>query len=212
MAYHIEQNPINGQTEVVIDGWEQGIADSPHFGLSDMRNVNNDSIPGIALCNYKLVSQSQASLAGWLLSASVVNNTVTLDTTVINGMPIAFSGAGLPTGITAGVTYYAIVASGAPTGTVVYLSTMFAINGNTGFSSYITITSDGTGAFLTINMGKPVDYAMDNEGNALTQIKYYILDDRGQVWVNYGSLFTLLKTSETSQTLGHGNGIVFYNK
>lgn len=39
MAYHTEENPITGKPEIVIDGFQNGIADSPELGIADMRNI-----------------------------------------------------------------------------------------------------------------------------------------------------------------------------
>lgn len=47
MAYRIEKG------ELIIDGWENGIADSPFKGIGNMRNVNVNYYPGISYVNYK---------------------------------------------------------------------------------------------------------------------------------------------------------------
>jgi len=45
MAYRIEKNILTGNPEMVIDGFEQGIADSPYEGIADMRNVDIVTAP-----------------------------------------------------------------------------------------------------------------------------------------------------------------------
>lgn len=47
MAYRIENQ------DLVIDGFENGIADSPFKGIGNMRNVNVNYYPGISYVNYK---------------------------------------------------------------------------------------------------------------------------------------------------------------
>ena len=49
MAYNIDQNT----GDIVIDGWENGIAPSPYKGIANMRNVNTSYYPGVAYVNYR---------------------------------------------------------------------------------------------------------------------------------------------------------------
>ncbi len=53
MSYKYEKNPISGESELVIDGWEKGIADSPYDGIANIRNLNVGYYPGVAYVNYK---------------------------------------------------------------------------------------------------------------------------------------------------------------
>lgn len=51
MAYRFEKN--GGIRHIVIDGWENGIADSPYNGIANMRNLNIEYYKGVAYVNYK---------------------------------------------------------------------------------------------------------------------------------------------------------------
>lgn len=53
MAYRKSKNPITGNPEIVIDGFENGIADSPYLGIANMRNLGTVYYPGVAYVNYK---------------------------------------------------------------------------------------------------------------------------------------------------------------
>jgi len=55
MAYRLEGS------DIVIDGWENGIAESPFKGISDMRVANINNIPGTVGVGYSLTS---ATLSG----------------------------------------------------------------------------------------------------------------------------------------------------
>lgn len=55
MAYRIDST----NNDIVIDGWENGIADNPYEGISDMRNVTIGSIPGEAEVNFKTFRANQ---------------------------------------------------------------------------------------------------------------------------------------------------------
>jgi len=62
MAYRFEKN--RDQTDIVIDGFEDGIADSPYQGIGDMRNMNIISVPGEASVNLKSQKISQTPISG----------------------------------------------------------------------------------------------------------------------------------------------------
>lgn len=227
MAFRTEQNPLTGEPEIVIDGWENGVADSPEFGIADLRNVNNDSQPGIALCNYKLVSQAQTPFNNAITSVDTVNDTVSFSgTPVIYGTAVVFTGGSLPGGITAGETYYAVnpFASGT-TGNTIRLTD--AYDPANGLGNIVDITSSGTGNVASKDMRKPMGYVIDNNRNGVDG-NYYVQDSAGQVFVyaiafpsTYQARWVLLKQTTTSSGSGsgtgtptnaNGNGIVFYNK
>lgn len=68
MSYRFEKTRVG--TDIVIDGWEDGIADSPYEGISDMRNVNIISVPGESSVNFKSQSIAQAPISGAAFSAA----------------------------------------------------------------------------------------------------------------------------------------------
>ena len=53
MSYRAEQDKESGETQIVIDGWEKGIADSPYSGISKLNNVNCSWLPQATYVNYK---------------------------------------------------------------------------------------------------------------------------------------------------------------
>lgn len=53
MSYRIEQNKESGERELVIDGWDKGIADSPYTGITSIKNLNVTFLPGATYVNYK---------------------------------------------------------------------------------------------------------------------------------------------------------------
>lgn len=60
MSYHYEKQQ-DGKSDLVIDSFEKGIADSPYTGIANMRNVNIKYYPGVAYANYK---RQAATLSG----------------------------------------------------------------------------------------------------------------------------------------------------
>ena len=52
MAHRWEKEQ-GGIQALVIDGWQNGIADSPYGGIANIRNLNTSYYPGVAYVNYK---------------------------------------------------------------------------------------------------------------------------------------------------------------
>lgn len=52
MAYRYQKNN-NGEQDLIIDGFEKGIADSPFVGIGNIRNLNVKYYEGVAYVNYK---------------------------------------------------------------------------------------------------------------------------------------------------------------
>jgi hypothetical protein len=52
MSYRYEKN-LNGQHDLILDGWEKGIASSPFKGVANIQNMNVKYYEGVAYGNYK---------------------------------------------------------------------------------------------------------------------------------------------------------------
>lgn len=202
MAYHIDSY----DNSIVIDGFENGIADSPYSGLSDMRNVNIISVPGEASVNFAQQSISGIlTVSGTLASADATANTVTvsgLTGVVSDHSVLVFSGAGLAgSGITAGTKYMA----GNVSGLTFQLFTTYA---NHVANSPLDITGNATGTFTSVVMDKPTNRFYDSTTN-----RYYFIDASGRVWFTDAAAATpiyLLGNDTTTTTNAHGNGVAVY--
>lgn len=108
MAYRLEEK------DIVIDGWETGVAETPYAGLGDMRSVDNITIPGE-------VSIAMSTEAMYTPLSTVTNKSVSVDagtniftwdgsSVLTVGQPIYFSnptaGNTVFGGMTSGVAYY----------------------------------------------------------------------------------------------------------
>lgn len=62
MSYRFEKNQ-NGQQDLVIDGWEDGIAVSPYKGLANIKNLNIKYYEGITYVNYKRLAATMNTSA-----------------------------------------------------------------------------------------------------------------------------------------------------
>lgn len=109
MAYKIEDK------DIVIDGWENGIANAPYEGLGDMRNIDPVTVKGevsIAMATEAIHNETLNSVTNKTVTVDTSTNVFTWDgsKTLTVGQPIYFynstAGNSVPSGITAGVAYY----------------------------------------------------------------------------------------------------------
>jgi len=75
MSYRIEQEP-KGTQAIVIEGFENGIASSPHKGIANMQGVNIATESGEAMCSFNRIAQNQVGTSGTL--TQVNTNTVSV--------------------------------------------------------------------------------------------------------------------------------------
>ena len=174
MAYRIENK------DIVIDGWEKGIAVSPYSGIANLQNVNISTETGEVMCSYNRVRQSQTATATLTLTR-VNTNTVSFSATVLVGTWItivADSGTGL-TG-----NYY-VVSTGK-------LSATFAQNDST----IVTGINAGTATFTVQSMSSPVDRCVEpyTDSSGVQQYRYYIQDDLANTWVHDTATLTGVDT------------------
>jgi hypothetical protein len=195
MSYTTDKNG-----EIVIKGFQDGIADDPYAGISDIRNMNLISIPKEASVNFSTSKISYPTITGSISSVDTGNDTVTVNTgTFENGMSIIFSGGSLPTGITAGTIYWVgNVASGVT----------FKLYTDQILSTLVDITASGTGTYSTLNPTKLLNWAYDNNLGY-----YYAVDSTGYVWgtnrTTPSGYWTF--TGNTTVTNASGQGLVYYS-
>ena len=102
MAYRYDTSE-SGNKDLVIDGWETGIATSPYKGIANIRNLNTSYYPGVAYVNYARQASTLTNTGVFFAgtnSTNVSGNTgwvFTAPATQLMGIPIqsATSPAGL---------------------------------------------------------------------------------------------------------------------
>lgn len=193
MAIHID----NFDDSLIIDGWENGIADSPFNGISDIKNVNIISVPGEASVNFATATATPPYITGIsVVSADAGTDIITISSTptLLTYMAVIFSGASLPAGIAAGTIYWVNKQS----------DTTIKIYDDYKMTSLVDITGNGTGSMSTIEMGIPTYFA--------SSINYdWMLDDNGRVWSNsYMSGDYWTNTGNKPNNTSNGEGLVIY--
>lgn len=187
MAYRYEKNQ-NGEQDLVIDGWEKGIADSPYLGIGNMRNVNIKYYPGVAYGNYKR------------LPASLNWGTFTCTGTLSMGATSATLTAVWP--YTTGI--YSTTFSNGDVKNVTFTNGSLTIAwvASGGLSSGATATIIVAGGIMAKST-----YSCKSPAGLI-----YFIDDLGQVWKQNSVNSSTFNTLSGSPTTGAGGqGIAFWN-
>lgn len=170
MAYRIEGK------DIVISGFEDGIASDPYTGIADMRNANIVSVPGEASVNFKTAAMTippTVSAVAWTAVGATNVFTVASTTGWYNGMAITVdssSGGSVATGRVywvgdlSGVTFKLYKNPSLPVGQL------------------LDVTADSNGTLSSYTLGKPIDKTIAWDPSSVTYRYEFILDDNGRVW------------------------------
>ena len=163
--------------EITVNGWEKGIAPSPHVpqGVADLKNVNISSIQGEVSLAYDRVRQDQPVLTGQTATLQNSSADILYSTTLKFGTWILISAVTGGSAFTAN-NYYQVVDS---TGTIIRLASTFG-------GTPIVADANATITFSTLGLGVPVSYASEffQFVNDDVIYRYYVLDDAGIIWVS----------------------------
>jgi len=181
MSYQYQKNGITGKSEIVINGFEKGIADSPYQGIADIRNFNITTSPNQANVEFAMagVTLPPTGFTGTAFTANSGTDILTTASTTgfYNGMALTIvttSGAG---GLTNGRTYY--VGDITPT--------TFKLYDTLNISLLVDITVNISGTFTVYTFGNPSDSvsSTSNTFDGSSTMNYkdtYILDSNGLCW------------------------------
>lgn len=175
MAYHIEKST----GDLVIDGFDQGIAVSPHKGIGNLQGVNLSTETAEALCSFIRVKQTTAgSNSGTLAQAATDLVNVTSGSTPLVGSWITVSGGG-SWGLADG-NYYVLDSNGS---NGLILSTTYSMTS----ASKVTGMTSGTASFISaFDMTQPIAGVTEfyKDANQVPSNRYYVMDSNGRVWVH----------------------------
>lgn len=216
MAYRYEKNYAGGQ-DIVVDGWEKGIAPSPYSGINDIRAVNVSDIPGAVFANAKTSNNLSYPLTSttYLGLAKTFTADASTDRITISGITqeweytvVQFtnSGGSLPAGLSTSTNYYLRYI----TTTGVYKVATSLANAIAG--TYVDITGAGTGTHTatSTNIGIINATAKDPRSGNI-----YAIDQNCRVWVNNTSAlgagtYKWMLLIGNTLTNGVGNGIAVW--
>lgn len=187
MAYRLEKN--GEQQDIVISGFEKGIAISPLKGIANIQNANIATEQGQAMASYARILNTVTDLSTTGSLTFVDSTHVGLNMTGSNGL---FKGTWITV---SGSTH----AGELPDGNYYVLP---STGGGFQLSSYYNgaivsgLTSGLTASFTLIRRPKQgVGYAIETYSiGTSTQYRYYVLDSQGLVWV-YDTVNEILYSS-----------------
>lgn len=186
MSYASNQNnPVatNGyhtdsyDNSIVIDGFENGIADSEFGGISNLRNVNITSVPGEASVNFALGAMGKpptVSAAAFTVETTDIF-TVSSTSGWYNGMAITLNSLSGGTGLSTGRVYWVGDLSGATF--KVYTSPSIAAG-----RSPVNVTVAGSGTLTSYTLTAAPQYFYSGPGFPQSLICTFMIDGNGYVW------------------------------
>ncbi len=209
MAYSFDST----DNSIVISGFEKGIAPSPYLGISNLQNVNIDTVPGEASVAFSTQSMTQAPAYSAVLITS--NG---------DGSYVNFADNDMPALETAQAFYVSTSSiTGISAGTSVHW--VNTVIHNIGVTSTMTITNSyggslqgigttGTAVLYTFNVARPKFTEITPDGYN------YMIDANGQVWSDYvktGTTNSMTFTGNYKSNSGNspdtganGNGMVYW--
>lgn len=213
MAIRYEKNPSTAEPELIIDGWENGIAASPEVGVN-IRNCNIESVPTTVRPNWRSNLISVAAFT-YTFTADAATDVITLSgtgsTTInMNLQAIQLTTTNtLPAGLSTGTTYYMILTGGLGAGTYKLATTL----ANALSATAINITDAGTGVQSISNVAVPmgtINYMLNVpvSSSGVTTFYQFALDNTGQVWYWYAQTNWVLVAGNVLSN-NSGNGFSF---
>ena len=208
--------------DLIINGFQNGIGDSPYQGLTDVRNLNVISVPGEASVNFSNSNIASGVATGTVTSASGTIATFSGTTgTLENYMAIYFtSTTGTFSGFTTATPYWIgnLTAS------------TFRIYSDYKQQNPITITGTGTAPFRAYQMGFYPSFLLSGvfaggiqhfaQPRDVSNGSYYTfgVDGAGMVWSNIHTTGTNNYWTYTGNTIvngsnnsdASGNGLVYW--
>lgn len=206
-AYRYEKE-TNGDVAIVVDGWEKGIAPSPHAGIANMQAVDLNTELKEAMVSYSRTLQTSPKItSGGTLS--VASSTVLFvggGVTPLAGSWVTVSGSTI-TGLANG-TYYVIGNNGNQSGQV-QLSNAYSTSSGDILSGY---SGGGSANFISaFDLSTPVAGATERyvDPTGVTQYRYYVFDTNGRLFVQ--DTFTLSGIDTPKWALPYTSTITSYN-
>lgn len=199
MAYHLEGK------DIVIDGFEQGIADSQYQGIADARNV--EILSSIKEASVAFTMSTATKPPVWTAKAFTAQNTgdtITVDSTSGLYDSCAFklvtNTAG---GLSTGVVYYA--------GNIT--ATTFKVYLDPNQTNNVVVTSDGSGTLTTYQYGNQRSLSITSV-DAYAPVSYckyslfsYTGMGSGTLLVDFSNYLWFLNSSNTLIFMGNIGGV-----
>jgi hypothetical protein len=205
----------DAQKPLIINQWAKGMADSPHVGISVIRNADIESYPGAVKVTKKpatmfLSGNSPTFTADAPTDVCTASGAVEANLANFGGMAVYFTSTGtLPAGLSTSTVYFLIYVSN----TTFKVATSYKNSIGSSAGTAIDITDAGTGVHTMhpIAIGT-INWIVQDPRTS----NYWMLDSNGRVWfVPGGSIAYLLHNSAIENVTGaltnaSGQGLVLF--
>lgn len=201
MSYRIEKE--DGNTEAIVwEGFERGIAPSPHKGIGNMQAVDINTEEGEVMASYSRTLQTQNA-------ATVTGGTLTN----LSTNEVVFTTGGQPK-IGTWITVTGSSISGLSNGNY-YVLTSFKLSATFSKSTATAVTGMGSGTATwspQAAMGAAVQGSTERyvDTSGVTQFRYYVLDTNGRLWVK-DTAFTTIGGETMNWFEPYNGSISLYN-
>lgn len=188
---------------VIINGFEKGIAPSPHFGIGNLQNINITTEPGEASVNYARTAEDQQPIAsGTLTRLDTSHLTYAGTPDLIAGTWITVTASSIGSPLTTGTYYVTQNSSG-----VVQLST------TNSSSDTLSGMGVGTATFNTTTtaISKLVASATDTQTAAFGISMYFMMDQNGVVLYRNTNNTYWQQLVSSGPSSGNATGLCAFN-
>ncbi len=214
MAWRPEKN-ADGIEEIVIDGWENGVAPSPYKGIGNLKNVNITSVQGEAFCNFDRQAVQGPSFSNQTVNAFLSNYLTSAPTGLRAGVWIlvansTITGFDTTHGFNGGPYYFV---------TNVDTSGDFQVSATYDGTPITTLGTTGTASISCTPIKNPlISSATEHiSGTTPTFANYrsYMMDDTGIVYVypyvaNLISYWAAIEPPGGSTTSTNGSIVTYF--
>ena len=168
MSYHVEK----GTEDLVIDGWENGIASSPFKGMGDLKSGNTSTLPGEVSLSYNRQLQTQIPIVSAGSFTGFASNILhyTAFVPLLRGSWVLINSSTI-TNLSNSSYYYVLSVNG----NEVTISATYegSIKNDLGTS--------GSAGFTTVPMGQLIGWTSTDVVD-YPNYEYFVLDSNGRVW------------------------------
>jgi len=209
----------DAQKPLIIKDFQKAIADSPHLGHANMRNLDIEIYPGALKPQKKnLPLLISANTSTFTFNSGTGNGTAaaTLVTTAETATGVSFNGAAvyftttgaLPAGLSLNTVYFLIYVDGVTFGVA-------GSRAQANTATRVAITDNGTGVHTVHPIAPGTIKTIKRDQNSSN---YYAIDSNGRVWSTQGSnYFRLLLHASIENVTGalnneanSGNGLELF--
>lgn len=208
MSYRIEKET----GDLIISGFEKGIASSPLQGIASIKNANITTETGEVMCNYKRNQQSVTPFTSTLTIQAATASTLTW----IAGQ-VPFVGEAIQvttstitnftnvTGSGGGPIFFIVSVSGSGTYTI-------GVSKTYGGVAISNLGVTGAASFASVDISQPIASATEKyyDGSQI-QNRYYVLDSIGYVWLQDTAITTITWSLIDASLLPNASGIAVLN-